>query len=110
MASSRKARAHRRAEELREPAIRDALTEGSVPRAVAVATAYLRAELARQLRWHPGYGALTGAQLAGSIAGVAAGLHNFKPDRASGKGIPAPEQLLAAFEAAFEAAEGERHE
>lgn len=111
MGSSLRARAQRRAGVVWQPFIRDALAAGNHHRALILALATLQSELAkarRSGRRRPGDAALIDAQLAGSVSAIAAGLHAHKPDRPAGcPMVPGPEHLLAAYEAAFRAAEGE---
>src|SRR5262249_58934778 len=99
MGRSTAARAERRAEELRLPAIREALSEGNPGQALALALHWYQAEAARVRRRRPADGALIDAYYAGVLARDAAGLYSHKPARRAGcPRVPRPADLLAMFE------------
>lgn len=107
MALSLGARAERRAA-LNLSAIESALAEGASQKAFNLALKSLQSELAKVRRRRPAAGALTGAELAGSIAAIAARLHAHSPPKPAGcPREPRAEHLLAVFAASYAAAEGE---
>ncbi len=79
MAASLKERAQRRSAEVYQAAIRDALAEGNGRRALHLAIRALLSEAAKIRRRRPASASLADAELAGSIAAIAAGLHAYKP-------------------------------
>jgi hypothetical protein len=90
---------------LRDAAIRDALADGNAHKALLAALDALMSEAAKLRRRRAGDGALTDAQMAGSLSVLAAQLHLHKPDRPAGcPRVPRPEDLRAAYEAAVAAA------
>jgi len=101
MASSLVTRAERRADEVRH-AIREALADGATNVALHAAIRSLQGEAAKLRGRRPADGALTDAELAASLASLAARLHAHKPGRPAGcPRVPAPEHLLAAFDAVY---------
>ena len=111
MAASLPERADRRAA-LVQAAIADALAGGDHHQALNLALRALQSESAKLRRRHRGDGALTDAQLAGSIAGIAASLHGHKPPRPPGcPRMPGPAELVRVFTASLTSAQdGETHE
>jgi hypothetical protein len=83
-----------------EAAVRDALADGNPRAAFNRVLGALQSEASKLHRARPADGALTYAQLAGSLSITAAELHRYHPDRPAGcPRVPGPEHLLAAFEA-----------
>lgn len=93
-------------------AIRDYLRDGASQRALNRSLRALQSEAAKKRRREPAAGALIDAELAGQIAGIAAGLHDRKPVRPPGSPrVPRPADLLAVCEDALALAlEGAGHE
>lgn len=82
--------------------IRDLLHAKASQRALNRALRALQSEAAKRRRREPSAGALIDAELAGHIAGIAAGLHSRKPTRPPGcPRSPRPIDLLAVCEASF---------
>ena len=101
MAASRVSKAARRAA-LVQAAIRDALAAGSSQKALHEAVRALLGELAKMRHYRPADGHLTDAEVAASLARLAADLPGHRPARPDGcAGSPAPEHLLAAFDATY---------
>ena len=95
MATSARAKAERRAETA-VAAIRDLLLEENTSGALTEAVRKLRSEATHLRRRRPADGAITDAQLAGLIAGIASALHRYDPGRTS-DGAPDCTELLTAF-------------
>lgn len=108
MAASLKERAQRRSAEVYQAAIRDALAEGNGRRALHLAIRALLSEAAKIRRRRPASASLADAELAGSIAAIAAGLHAYKPRKPAGcPRVPGPHHLLSVYEASLEGASHE---
>lgn len=83
-------------------AIRDYLRDGASQCALNRALRALQSEAAKKRRREPAAGALIDAELAGLIAGIAAGLHDRKPVRPAGSPrVPRPADLLSVCEGAL---------
>lgn len=101
MASSLTDRAERRAAEV-QAAIRALLAAGDSHAAFNRAIRALQGEAAKVRGRRRGAGALADAELAGSLAALAAQLHAHKPGKPPGcPAIPAAPHLLAVFEATY---------
>jgi hypothetical protein len=108
MASSIADRAQRRAAEVYERAIRDALAKGDDYQALLDALRHLRSEITRLGKRRPGDGAVTSAQLAARITALASQLHDHRPIRPDGcPKNPQPDDLIYVFETALADARGE---
>lgn len=82
--------------------IRDLLHAKASQRALNRSLRALQSETAKRRRREPSAGALIDAELAGHIAGIAAGLHARKPTRPPGcPRDPRPIDLLAVCEASL---------
>ena len=102
MGTSLADRASRRAGMVYEPAIREALADGNSHAALNLALRSLQSEMAKLRRRRPADGSLTDAELAGSIASIAAGLHAYKPRKPPGcPKVPEPHNLLSVYEASL---------
>lgn len=110
MAASRKDKALGRAADVRE-AIRESLGESGYPEAVYTGSAALLSELAKARRFRPAEAALIHAEVAATLAALAARIHGKKPLIPEGyvKGNPQPEDLLAVFDAVTARADEVRH-
>lgn len=87
-----------------EAVIRGCLSDGNTNAALIAALNSLRSEAAKVRKRRPGDGALADAEIAGSVAALAAQLHAYKPTRPAGcPPLPGPGHLLAAFAAAYDA-------
>lgn len=103
MASSLSARAERRAAE-RERDIRGLLGKVDPHGAFNDSIDALQSEASRLFKHRPADGLLAYAELAASLAGLAAQLHGHKPHRPAGcPRMPGPEHLLAVFDAIYKA-------
>jgi hypothetical protein len=101
MAISRPGKANRRAEDA-QAAIRGLLLAGNSKQAFHAAIRALYAEIEKIRDYRPADGALTDAELAASLASLAADLPGHRPARPPGcPAVPAPAHLLAAFDAAY---------
>ena len=68
----------------------------------------LRGEVVKILKQRPADAQLTCAELAGSLAGIAARLHAYNPAGRRLAAVPAPPDLLARFEASVATTRQER--
>ena len=82
-------------------AIAEALRDGNHQHALNLALRALQSEAAKLRRHRPADGAVTDAELAGSISGIAAMLHAHRPLRAPRRGAPGSADLLAAYQAGY---------
>lgn len=82
-------------------AITDALREGNHQHALNLALRALQSEAAKLRRLRPADGAVTDAELAGSISCIAAQLHAHAPRRTR-RGAPGPGALLDAYQAGYD--------
>jgi hypothetical protein len=99
MTASLSDRASGRAEAV-ATAITEALRDGNHQHALNLALRALQSEAAKLRRRRPADGAVTDAELAGSISGIAALLHAHTPARTR-KGAPSPAALLDAYQAGY---------
>jgi hypothetical protein len=105
MASSLITRAERRAAEVNR-AIRGLLRDGNPHAAFNAAIRSIQGEAAKVRDHRPADAALIDAELAASLARLAARLHAHKPRRPPGcPRVPAPEHLITAFDAIYESGE-----
>lgn len=101
--ASRTEKAAGRAEKA-SAAIEEALVNGNHQQALNLALRALQGEASKLRRHRPADGAVTDAELAGSISGIAAQLHAHTPVTGSGNGSPGVADLLAAYRAGNEKA------
>ena len=109
MATGFKAKAARRDSELVVPDIEGFLADEDPKQALDRGVRALTSELKKVRSRRPAAGALLDAQLAGWLAGTAAGLHACQPARRGGKrtGMPGADQLRETFWAHYLQAIGE---
>lgn len=83
-------------------AVEGALTRIESRKALNLAISAVQAEAARVRDYRPGDAALADAELAGSLAAIAASLHDREPRRPDGcPAVPRPEHVVAVFRAAY---------
>jgi hypothetical protein len=94
-------RAERRAAEV-HAAIRGALSEAASKQAFSTAISALQSECKKVRERRPAAGALIDAEVAGTIAALAASIHARRPRKPEGcPRVPGPEHLLAVFDSAY---------
>ena len=103
MATGYKAKAVRRDTDLVVPDIEGYLADEDPYQAFIRGVRALTSELKKVRSRRPAAGALLDAQLAGWLAGTAAGLHSCQPPRRGGRrtGMPGADQLRETFWAAY---------
>lgn len=109
MATGFKAKAVRRDSELVVPAIEGFLKDEDPKGALDRAVRAIKSETEKLRAHRPAAAALLDAQLAGWLAGTAAGIHSCDPRRPPGKrhGMPDAAQLQQVFQAAYLQVTGE---